>query len=114
MTNYQWSSYSDFYLGSAYAAFPQEHRRSCGQYPFLMVQSQQSPHNFSDPALPETLVALPICVEKESAWVWSMNGKHYQQKLRPGSMLVVPADTQSEWEINTCRILLVLTLPNST
>jgi len=114
MSDNQWSSYSDFYLGSPYSAFPQEHRQSRGKFPFLMVQSQQTPHNFSDPALPETLIALPLSIEKEGDLIWSMNGKRYQQKIRSGSMIVVPANTKSDWEVNVDRTLLVLTLPNST
>lgn len=114
MSNPQWSNYSEFYQRSEYASFLQEHRVSNGQLPFRMILVQQSSHNFCDPALPESIIALPLEVEPGCSWNWEINNKHYHQKSRSGSMLLVPADTESHWEVNARRTLLVLALPNIT
>ncbi len=114
MCSQNWSGYGDFLKQSAYAAFPQEHRESKGTLPFLMVHSQQRAHNFTDPAVSESLIALPLHADSHCVWEWSINGQYYRHKARPGSMMIVPSNTESQWEVNANRTLLVLTLPDDT
>lgn len=114
MSDVMWSSYSDFYKGSGYAVFPQEHRRSRGRLNFRMILVDQGPHNFIDPILPETILALPLSVEKQCNWGWTMEGRRYRQKAQAGHMLVVPADIESCWDVDGRRRILVLAVPNDT
>jgi AraC family transcriptional regulator len=109
-----WKSYSDFYLGSSYSKFPQEHRVSTGRLGFKMIQVEQGAHNFADPSVRETILALPLKASSNCMWGWQMNGVWREQRSEAGRMLVVPSDTQSRWEVDGERTILVLSLPNDT
>lgn len=109
-----WSSYSDFYQRSPYSIFPQEHRRSQGRLDFRMILVDQGPHNFSDPVLSETIIALPLQVDTQCNWGWSFGERRFRQIAQAGRMLVIPAETESKWEVDGNRKILVLTIPNDT
>jgi AraC family transcriptional regulator len=114
MSDVVWSSYSDFYQRSRYSIFPQEHRRSQGRLVFRMILVDQGPHNFSDPVLSETVLALPLSVERQCNWGWTIGERRFRQKAEAGRMLVVPAETESKWEVDGNRKILVLAVPNDT
>lgn len=109
-----WRDYSEFYRGSGYASFPQEHRRSLGRLGFRMILVEQGPHNFRDPIFPETILALPLAVEKQCNWSWTMGDIRHRQKAEVGQMLVVPSGVESDWEVDGSRKLLALVMPNDT
>jgi AraC family transcriptional regulator len=109
-----WQSYADFYLRSGYGGFPQVHRQSGGRLPFNLIQVDQGPHNFRDPAIGETVVALPLAVPGECNWRWTIDGRRYGDRARPGGMLLVPAEVESEWEVDGDRRLLILSVPHRT
>lgn len=109
-----WKNYSDFYMESSYSIFPQEHRSSAGRLPFRMIKVEQGPHNFADPSVNETILALPIAVSNQCSWGWKMGNYRQQQIAEAGRMLVVPAATESVWEVDGDRTILVLVLPNET
>ena len=114
MSDVVWSNYSDFYKGSRYNIFPQEHRRSQGRLNFRMIFVDQGPHDFVDPVLPETIIALPLAVEDQCHWGWTMGECRHRQKAEAGRMLVVPADIESKWDVDGSRKMLVLAVPNET
>ena len=91
MPGAMWSSYSDFYRGSRYAAFPQEHRHGRGGLAFRMILVEQGPHDFTDPLLPETILALPLAVSGRCDWGWQIGNYRQRQLAQAGRMLVVPA-----------------------
>jgi len=97
-----------------YSVFPQEHRQSMGRLPFRMIQVEQGPHNFTDPRLSETVLALPLAVQDGCNWRWKIDGCSYEDVARRGEMLIVPAEVESHWEVDGTRQMLVLTLPNET
>jgi AraC family transcriptional regulator len=109
-----WRNYADYYRRSGYGAFPQEHRQSIGRLPFHMIHVEQGPHNFSDPAVSETVLALPLAVPTECNWRWTIDGRSYRDTARPGGMLVVPAEVESHWEVDGKRRLLILSMPHET
>lgn len=109
-----WDNYSDFYMGSSYSKFPQEHRSSKGRLPFRMIKVEQGSHNFVDPSVNETILALPIAVSNQCTWSWKMGDHSQRQIAEPGRMLVVPSEMESTWEVNGDRTILVLALPNET
>jgi AraC family transcriptional regulator len=109
-----WNNYSEFYRNSGYARFPQEHRHSVGRLDFSMIMVEQGPHNFCDPNVPETILALPLAVENQCNWAWKMGERHHRQKAEVGRMLVVPSDLESQWEVDGGRKLLTLAVPNET
>lgn len=110
----EWGTYTEFYQGSGYAQFPQEHRRSRGRLPFSMFIVEQGPHNFRDPAVPETVIALPLAVEGICNWSWWIGDERITREAEPGRMLVVPSDFDSRWEVDGRRRLLALVIPNDT
>ncbi|MCL2895071.1 helix-turn-helix domain-containing protein [Brenneria tiliae] len=114
MRNDTWSTYSEFYRKSGYSSFSQQHRESKGKFPFRMILVEQNAHNFTDPALEETIIALPLKTERNCRWSWSINDRNYTRISQPGRMLVVPSNTTSEWEVNARRTVLVLAVPNKT
>ncbi|MEE3662243.1 AraC family transcriptional regulator [Brenneria sp. g21c3] len=79
-----------------------------------MIRVEQGAHNFIDPPLDETILALPLLVESQCNWLWTINGRTHKQKAHVGQMLVVPAGIESQWEVDGNRTMLVLTLPNET
>jgi AraC-like DNA-binding protein len=107
-----WQSYADFYLRSGYGGFPQVHRQSAGQLPFNMIQVDQGPHTFRDPAIGETVLALPLSVAGRCNWRWTIGGRKYGDVARPGGMLVVPAEVESQWDVDAERSLLILSVPH--
>ncbi|MCW2106579.1 UNVERIFIED_ORG: AraC family transcriptional regulator [Rahnella aquatilis] len=109
-----WSNYAEFYKRSGYSAFPQEHRTSRGRLPFRMIHVEQNAHNFTDPSLPEYIIGLPLRVEQNCIWEWSIHNNSYRQISRAGSMLLVPSETESQWEVSAKRTILVLALPVPT
>jgi AraC family transcriptional regulator len=114
MGNQKWATYADFYLKSDYNIFPQEHRRSKGLYRFNMICVDQGPHHFEDPQVPETIVALPVSVDRHCTWRWSMLGKQHEETAKPNRIVVVPSGVESRWEIDGSRRIIILTVPDST
>lgn len=110
----RWKNYADFYQRSDYAAFPQEHRQSCGQLPFSMIHVEQGPHNFSDPCFSETVLALPLSANDDCTRRWTIDGRTYGDVARAGGMFVVPAEVESCWEIHGHRKILILAMPHET
>ena len=109
-----WNSYADFYRSSGYGRFPQEHRQSTGRLSVRMIHVEQGPHNFTDPSVSETVLALPLAVHSECNWRWTIQGRSYSSIARPGGMLIVPTEVESHWEVDGTRQILVLTVPNKT
>ncbi len=91
MGNQKWATYADFYRKSDYNIFPQEHRRSKGLYRFNMICVDQGPHHFEDPQVPETIVALPVSVDRHCTWRWSMAGRQHEETAKPNRIVVVPS-----------------------
>lgn len=114
MSDVVWQNYSEFYQRSGYGSFPQEHRSSKGRLEFRMILVEQGPHDFVDPALPETLLALPLTVERDCNWGWTIGEYRHRQKAEVGRMLVIPSETESTWDVDGCRKILVLSIPNDT
>lgn len=109
-----WSNYSEFHQRSGYGRFPQEHRMSHGRLAYRMFRVEQNPHSFTDPSLNETLLALPLEVEAQCSWGWSIHGRKSWQRAESGRMLVVPAGFESLWEVDGRRTILTLCIPNDT
>jgi AraC family transcriptional regulator len=109
-----WKTYSEFYRGSKYGKFPQEHRDSQGHLQFRMILSSQGPHDFVDPVLAETVLSLPLSVDSNCNWVGTYRGSSHRLKAEPSRMLVIPAELESRWEVDSPRTLLLLTVPNQT
>ncbi|MCO7524850.1 AraC family transcriptional regulator [Pseudomonas asiatica] len=109
-----WKSYSDFYLASGYSKFPQQHREATGRLDYRMIHVEQGAHNFADPSVEETILVLPVKSSSNCTWGWQMNGVWRERHSEAGRMLVVPSDTQSRWEVDGERSILVLSLPDST
>jgi AraC family transcriptional regulator len=109
-----WTGYADFYKSSSYATFPQEHRHSPGRLSFHMIMVDQGAHDFLDPAVPETILALPLSASRDCTWSWDMGNGWHREKARAGRMLVLPADADSRWEVDGARRLLLLVIPSRT
>lgn len=114
MGRQRWATYADFYQKSDYKVFPQEHRRSKGLFRYNMICVDQGPHHFEDPEVPETIVALPISVDRHCTWRWSMMGRRHEETARPSRMVVVPSGVESRWEIDGSRRIIILTIPDAT
>ncbi|MGW9331134.1 helix-turn-helix domain-containing protein [Bosea sp. NPDC055594] len=114
MGTQKWATYADFYKKSDYRVFPQEHRRSKGLYSFNMICVDQGPHDFEDPEVPETIVALPVTVDRHCTWRWSMLGRRHEETATPSRMVVVPSGVESRWAIDGSRKIIILTIPDTT
>ncbi|MBK3745322.1 helix-turn-helix transcriptional regulator [Paraburkholderia aspalathi] len=79
-----------------------------------MIYVEQGPHGFIDPMFSETILALPVEVDKQCNWGWKIGDRQHRQKAEAGQMLVVPADIESQWDVDGGRKILVLAVPNET
>jgi AraC family transcriptional regulator len=113
-TRHRWHSYADFYRESAYAKFPQQHRGLAGRLPFRMIDVDQSDHDFTDPDVPESVLALPLAASAHNRWSWDMGSGWRHASAAPGSLLILPAGVESRWRVKGQRKLLLLTLPSTT
>jgi AraC family transcriptional regulator len=109
-----WNRYADFYRGSPYSVFPQEHRDSPGRLPFHMITVDQADHEFIDPSVPETVLTLPLRAAQENEWAWDMGHGWHNETAVPGRLLLLPSDNESRWRVKGARQLLVLTVPTKT
>jgi AraC family transcriptional regulator len=109
-----WTRYADFYRASPYSAFPQVHKDSPGRLPFHMITVDQEDHEFTDPPVPETVIALPLSAQKGNSWAWDFGDGWHRDSAEPGRVLVLPPDNSSQWEVRGQRKLLVLTVPSKT
>ena len=112
--NKPWSKYSEFYQNSSYSSFPQEHRISQGKLTAHMILVEQSEHNFEDPSLPETIIALPLEASENCNWSWNMGSGWIDDTSSPGRMLLLPPDHASQWRVTGKRTLLLLAIPSKT
>jgi AraC family transcriptional regulator len=70
---HEWTQYVDFYRESAYSIFPQQHRGAFpGRTSFRMIEVDQADHDFTDPNVPETVLALPLSAASDNRWSWNM------------------------------------------
>jgi AraC family transcriptional regulator len=109
-----WDKYAEFYKQSNYGIFPQEHRRSLGKHAYDLISVEQGAHKFTDPEVDETILALPISVEKGCTWSWRITGRQHKERAESGRMVVVPSGVESQWEVNGSRKILMLVVPDST
>ncbi len=109
-----WTRYADFYQGSPYAAFPQEHRGSTGRLSCHMIRVDQVDHGFCDPSVSETIIAMTLSAAAGNKWCWDFGDGWRRDSAAPGRMLVLPADTVSRWDVRGARKLLLLTIPSKT
>jgi hypothetical protein len=94
-----WQSYADFLLKLEYGIFPQEHRGLSGQMPCRLIQADLSDHNFIDPVVPETVLALPLESTVQNRWSWDMGNGWRHANAVPGHLLVLPAGVESRWRV---------------
>jgi AraC family transcriptional regulator len=113
-TDVNWVHYSDFCRASSYAVFPQEHRHATGRLSFEMMTVDQEDHDFADPSVPETVIALPLTVAPGSTWSWNMGQGWQKEPAQTGRMLALPEDTESRWAVKGRRKLLLLAIPGNT
>jgi AraC family transcriptional regulator len=109
-----WQSYAQFFRESAYAIFPQQHRGLGGPLSFNMIEVAQSDHDFTDPDVPETVLALPLAASAQNSWSWNMGNGWRHATAAPGHLLMLPAGLESRWRVVGQRRLLLLTLPTGT
>jgi AraC family transcriptional regulator len=110
----RWQRYADFYRDSAYAVFRQTHRGLEGQLPFRMIEVEQHDHDFTDPNVPEAVLALPLVASADNCWSWDMGDGWKHGRAAPGNMLMLPASVESRWKVVGRRKLLLLALPSDT
>ncbi|WP_460903209.1 helix-turn-helix domain-containing protein [Paraburkholderia jirisanensis] len=109
-----WRSYAQFFRESAYTIFPQQHRGLGGRLSFNMIEVEQSDHDFTDPDVPETVLALPLAASAQNSWSWNMGNGWRHATAAPGHLLVLPPGIESRWRVLGQRRLLLLTLPTDT
>jgi AraC family transcriptional regulator len=79
-----------------------------------MILTSQGPHDFVDPVLAETIITLPLSVDRNCNWVGTYHGSSHRLKAEPNRMALLPAELESRWEVDGPRTLLLLTIPNQT
>ncbi len=105
--------YAYFYRHSGYGAFPQEHRRQNGRWPFEMIQITQGAHDFSDPAVDETVIAMPL-TSSARTWAWNMGSGWRSETAAARRIMVLPPDTPSDWRVDGEREILLCVVPTIT
>lgn len=102
-------SYAEHYRSSAYAGFPQEHR-SGGSSDAAIFRVRQASHDFVDPPVPEMVVAAAI--ETDMTFSWDIgDGWTTPQRVRSGSVHVLPARTEARIRAEGNQDMVFLALP---
>ncbi|MEO3388782.1 AraC family transcriptional regulator [Mesorhizobium sp. CAU 1741] len=114
MTDPHWRNYADFYRRSGYSGFRQEHRHSSGVNRFAMIMVDQQPHSFHDPAVGETIIAIPLSSDRDYIWRWRLDGQDFAREASSGETIIIPSGVESEWEVGVARKVLILTVPDAT
>jgi len=113
-TQKNWRGYVDFFKASAYTQFPQTHRCSPGRLPFQMISVHMDAHNIADPNVSDLVLTLPIAVSPQCEWSWNLGDGWRRERLSSGRMLVIPPLTESRWNVEGSRRLLVLIVAAQT
>lgn len=104
----RFDGYADFYQGSAYARFPQEHRTG-GSIGASMLRVRQEPIDLIDAAVPDLVVISEtgggVTVDKDLGFGL------VQATVPPGTITVVPHDTEARWRVSGEHGIMALALP---
>ncbi len=102
------STYAEFYLESAYSAFPQDHRAG-GSFGVSIVNVDQGPIDFIDSAVPEIVFCRGNNALKE-VLIDCGDGLTINEKS-PTGFTVYPANTAIRTRVNHRHSIMALTLP---
>lgn len=108
-----WDSYASFYRQSGYARFAQEHRQSRGPGAISMIMVDQGPHAYHDPAVEETLIAIPLSTDRDYTWEWRLGGQTFARPSQRGETIIIPSGLASEWNVDASRRVLILAVPDA-
>ncbi|WP_048649447.1 AraC family transcriptional regulator [Nitratireductor soli] len=114
MEDRHWRNYAEFYQRSGYSSFQQEHRHSEGCNRFAMIMVDQLPHSFCDPAVGETIIAIPLTSDRDYVWRWRLEGRDFAREASSGETIIIPSGVESEWDVDAARRVLILTVPDTT
>ncbi|QKC98551.1 helix-turn-helix domain-containing protein [Mesorhizobium sp. NZP2298] len=104
-------TYADFYMRSAYGAFPQQHRHIQGSMRSSLILVEQSRHEFVDPAVDELVVSTPL--DAACSYDWNMGSGWTSGQSRTGDLIIVPPGTDSRWRAGGDRRLIILAIPTA-
>jgi AraC family transcriptional regulator len=79
-----------------------------------MISVQMGAHSHTDPDVDDLVLTLPSSVSERSEWAWTFGDGWKREPLQPGRMLVTPPNTESSWQVEGGRDLLVLVVPSQT
>ncbi|MEM9012486.1 MAG: AraC family transcriptional regulator [Pseudomonadota bacterium] len=102
-------SLSDFYRGSAYARFPQEHRFQ-GSLGVTMIEVEQEPLDLIDAKVPEYVIALThdAC---RNVLIDVGDGGVNHERTEEQSITIAPPDTEVRFRVSDPHRLLVAAIP---
>lgn len=102
-------SISDWYRQGPYSRFPTEFR-SGGSLAIEFLRADQQAHDFTDPAIPQ--VVLQIGLRVDTSFSWNIgDGWTPLRKLRSGEMILAPAETQAEFDVQGPHDILIIGIP---
>lgn len=102
-------TYADFYMRSAYGAFPQQHRHIQGSLRSSLILVEQGRHELVDPAVDELVVSTPL--DAACSYGWNMGSGWTSGQSRTGDLIIVPPGTDSRWRAGGDRRLIILAIP---
>ncbi len=102
------STYADFYLGSAYSAFPQDHRAG-GSFGVSIVKVNQGPIDFIDSPVPEIVFCRGDNALKD-VLIDSGDGLKINEKSSTG-FTIYPANTVFRTRVNHPHSIMSMALP---
>jgi AraC-like DNA-binding protein len=106
-----YDSYAEFYLDSAYASFPQEHRAR-GSFGASMIQIAQEPVDLVDAPVPEFTFQFVRGSMSKTALDLG-DGMPAGRAVPPGTLTVMPPDTAIRYCIADQVDLTILTIPKA-
>jgi AraC family transcriptional regulator len=105
----EFESFSDFYLNSAYADFPQEHR-SGGSFDIGMIQVDQAGHEFIDPPIPQLSIVGSLSASRRAELDFG-DGWTKAFDTKPGMFGPQPANQECRFRIEADHTLIVAYIP---
>ncbi|MGQ2928166.1 MAG: helix-turn-helix domain-containing protein [Neoaquamicrobium sediminum] len=79
-----------------------------------MIMVDQLPHSFRDPAIGETIIAIPLTSDRDYVWRWRLGGRDFARDASSGETIIIPSGVESEWDVEAARRVLILTVPDTT
>ena len=107
----RFDSHAEFYQGSAYAAFPQQHRVG-GSLGLTLMEAHQEPIDLVDAAVPDWVFIHERTRSREVA-IDLGDGARLNRRNPANTLTVVPPHTEARFQVSDPHVILAAAIPDA-